>query len=207
MASEGDPWITALALEAAVELKLNILAKDIKKFRKHTHPLVKETAEKALQQLQQEEKMSKKTLQTLTTIDRVILLREVPLFKQLSVEDLKQIADLAHEQLFQKGDLLVKQGDDGDQLYIIVDGEVEVRVATEHGETVVATHSQSGFLGEMAILETAPRSASAYALEETRTLVISGASFKAILKDRPEVSLAVLAGLSHRVRELNAKLR
>jgi len=61
-------------------------------------------------------------------------------------------------------------------------------------------------VGEMAILESAPRSASLRANGDARVLVIGGDAFKAILLDRPEVAVSVLQNMSSRLRELNARV-
>ena len=73
-------------------------------------------------------------------------------------------------------------------------------------EIVLATRNDGEFVGEMAILESAPRSATLKAHGDVRVLVINGDAFNSILFDRPEVAVAVLRKMSTRVRELNAKI-
>ena len=73
-------------------------------------------------------------------------------------------------------------------------------------ERVLATHGTGEYVGEMAILESAPRSASLKANGDARVLGIEGNAFKAILLDRPEVAIAVLRNMSSRLRELNARV-
>lgn len=147
--------------------------------------------------------MPRKTLRTLSPLERILLLREVPLFKTLNDNDLGQLADLAEEKFFDPGDRLMIQNEYSSELYIIANGEVEIRVFSDEGEKHISTIGNGDYLGEMAILDGAPRSASAYAKTKTRTLSINGSSFHAILRDRPTVALAVLSDLSKRIRELN----
>jgi CRP-like cAMP-binding protein len=74
-------------------------------------------------------------------------------------------------------------------------------------QSVIATRKEGEFVGEMAILESAPRSATLKARGNVRVLVIDGNAFHAILFDRPAVAVAVLRNMSSRVRELNEMVR
>ena len=146
-----------------------------------------------------------KTLKTLSTLDRVLLLREVPMFTGLSPEDLEKIAEIANEQLYLDQALLCREGEPGNALFIIASGKVDVVKKTGEGERVLASRLAGEFVGEMAILESAPRSATLKAHGGVRTLVIDGDSFKTIMTDRPQVAISMLKLLSTRVRELNEK--
>lgn len=147
-----------------------------------------------------------KTLKTLSTLDRILLLREVPMFAGLSPEDLEKIAEVADEFLYFKEELLCSEGEPGNTLFIIASGKVDVVKNFESGQKVLATHGANEYVGEMAILESAPRSASLRANGDARVLVINGDAFKAILLDRPEVAISVLQNMSSRLRELNARV-
>jgi CRP-like cAMP-binding protein len=70
-------------------------------------------------------------------------------------------------------------------------------------QNILATRRAGEFVGEMAILESAPRSAALKARGDVRVLTIEGDAFSAILLDRPEVAVSVLKHMSSRVRELN----
>jgi CRP-like cAMP-binding protein len=147
-----------------------------------------------------------KTLKTLSTLDRVLLLREVPMFTGLSPEDLEQIAEIAEEQLFLDQAILCREGEYGHALFIIASGVVDVLKKAGSSETMLASRSTGDFVGEMAILESAPRSATLRARGGVRTLVIDGDAFQTILLDRPQVAVSVLRRMSTRVRELNEKI-
>jgi CRP-like cAMP-binding protein len=147
-----------------------------------------------------------KTMKTLSTLERILLLREVPMFSKLSPEDLEKIAEIAQEQLFLSRAVLCREGDPGNTLFIIVSGRVDVIITAGKKESVIASRGPGEFVGEMAILESAPRSATLRARGEVRVMVIEGESFNAILLDRPEVSISVLRHMSSRVRQLNEKL-
>lgn len=202
----GDRWTQALAIAAAAEINAHNLTTEIARLRRSRDPLIRETVQFALTRLKKGKAMARKALQTLSSVERIVLLREVPLFQTLEINDLKQLAELASEQLFHQGDYIVRQGEQGDQLYIIASGDVEIWLNTGRKEEQVALGKTGDFFGEMAVLETAPRSASIRAHTPVRALVIDGDPFKAILRDRPEVALTVLRGLSQRIRRANELL-
>jgi len=147
-----------------------------------------------------------KTLKTLSAIDRILLLKDVPIFSKLDPVDLERIAEVAEEQVFSDSSLLCREGEQGSTMFIIANGAVDVVKRSGDKETVLATRSAGEFVGEMAILESAPRSATLKAHGDVRVLVIDGDAFNTILHDRPEVAISVLKHMSTRVRELNAKV-
>jgi CRP-like cAMP-binding protein len=79
-----------------------------------------------------------------------------------------------------------------------------VKSAGRQDESILATRGVGEFVGEMAILDSAPRSATLRAVSDVRILSIDGDAFKSILLDRPEVAVSVLRNMSSRVRALNA---
>ena len=195
-----DRWQCALAIRSAEELNLTELSARLEALMQDRDPLIAETAAESLVRLNEVPSMD--TLQTVSTLERVLLLREVPIFSDLSPEDLQQIATIASEQWFPKDTTIFKQDEDGNMMFIIVDGHVHV-VRTSNGrEQVLAQRGPGDFVGEMAIIESAPRSASLVTRNDVRVLAIDGQTFKGILRERPEVSLAVLKSVSRRLREM-----
>lgn len=151
--------------------------------------------------------MSKKTINTLSSIERVILLKEINIFEDMGVDDLKRLSDLAYEKVFDQGHKLITHGESGDELFVITRGKADVRIIMNDKESSINQLNQGDYFGEMALLEqSAVRSASIYAMTELQTLIIRGESFRSILYDRPDVMLKVLASLSRRIRHLNQKL-
>ncbi len=141
------------------------------------------------------------TLQTISTLERILLLREVPIFTDLSPEDLGQVAQIAREQWLPEGAILCRDGDEGNALYVIVSGEVRVQKSVGGNEKVLAVRGAGDFVGEMAVIDSAPRMATLVAQGELRVLVIDGEAFSAILHERPGVSISVMRVLSRRLRE------
>jgi HEAT repeat protein len=140
---------------------------------------------------------SVKTLPTLSLMEKVVFMRKVALFEDLAPADLKQIAGLATERFYPSGARLVRQGDPGDELYIIINGKVQVVM----DGNAVATRSTGDSVGEMAILTLEPRSATLIADGDVRVLCVEQRQFEVMLRDRPEIGLAVIKTLAHRLRE------
>ena len=135
-------------------------------------------------------------------MDKVLFLRKVSLFDEVSPADLKQVAALASERVYPEAAELVRQGDPGDELYIIVKGKVLVMMNARQ----VAVRSIGDCVGEMAILTREPRSATLIADSEVRVLCIERRDFQAMLRDRPEIGLALTKTLAQRLRETTAQL-
>ncbi len=108
---------------------------------------------------------------------------------------------------FKKGHTLVKQGDSGLGLYIIVSGKVKIVKETADGEEMEeAVHGPGDFFGEMSVLDDEPRSASVIALEDTECLLLTAWDFKARVKMRSEIAMDLLPMVVKRFRETNEKL-
>jgi HEAT repeat protein len=145
------------------------------------------------------------TLSTLSLMDRMLFLRKVGLFEDLSPPDLKHVAEVATEHVFPQGHVIAVQGEPGDDMHIVVHGEIEV-VMSDGSERSrpVARRASGEYVGEMAILDQEPRMASLIASRDTRTLSIDRRRFQRILRERPGASLAVMQVLSQRLRDAHA---
>lgn len=142
------------------------------------------------------------TLKTVSILERILLLREIPIFADLSPEDLKLVAETAREEWYPQRTVIFNEGDEGDNVLLIVAGELEVfRMMNGTGQ-VFARRGPGDFVGETAIIESAPRSAALRTLTDVRVLAIDGETFKGILRERPDVAFAVLRSLSRRLREM-----
>jgi len=195
----GDAWIRACAVmavsagEAArLSQKLNELAQN------DSDATVRDEAKRALNGGGMD------TLATLSLMERILFLRRVPLFADLSPADLKQVAAIASEELFGDGDVIAEQGEMGSEMFVIVSGEVSVRVAAEgKSEVELARRKVSDVVGEMSLISQEPRVASLWAAGEVRTLCIDRKSFEGLLRERPETCLAVMRVLCARLKELS----
>ncbi|MFN2194497.1 MAG: HEAT repeat domain-containing protein [Anaerolineales bacterium] len=201
--ADPDDWVSALAAGAAAELGARELIPQLRALQSApSSQLVRQSAQQALVTFGEVPEME--TLATVSLLERLLLLREVPLFADLPPGDLEQVAEVAQEQLYAAGAEICKEGDPGQAMYVIVSGEVEVLTAQGAGEKRLALRGPGEFVGEMAIIEATPRSATLRAAGEVRVLIIEGQAVEAILRERPAVSIAMLRGLSRRLREISA---
>jgi HEAT repeat protein len=141
------------------------------------------------------------TARTLSDIDTMLLLRRVPLFEGLDAEDLQRIARASEERAFAADEPLMREGDVGDELVVLVDGTVRVvHVEPDGAERFLRRYEAGEHIGELAVLRERPRAATVVAEPGgVRGLVISGEALKAILHERPEAAMAMLATLAERI--------
>ncbi len=141
------------------------------------------------------------TLAALSMMDRILFLRKAPLFADLSSADLKQVAAISEEMFFADGDVLTEQDEPGDEMYVIVSGEVRVCVRKEDRQVEMARRKTGEFVGELAVVNREPRMATLIASGDVHALCIDRQSFEGLLRERPEVSLVVIKVLSKRLKE------
>jgi CRP-like cAMP-binding protein len=140
----------------------------------------------------------------LSTIERVLFLTAAELFSQIASEDLVPVALVAQEVYFNAGETLIRQGDPGDCLYVIVDGEASINI---RGVGAVATRTAKSTIGEMGLLSRQPRSADCVALTDLTALKIDRDDFWELLAEKPPLALGVIKALSQRLDEAVANLQ
>jgi CRP-like cAMP-binding protein len=129
-------------------------------------------------------------------------LARVPLFQGCTPDELAQIAELAVEQTFVPGQIIVTQGTPGTAFYILLAGRVEM---TRDGRSL-GLFSAGDFFGEMSLLDNAPRSATVKAVDETTCIMLSCWDFRSLLERQPSIALKLLEVLSRRLRAANDRL-
>jgi HEAT repeat protein len=150
--------------------------------------------------------MKMENIATLSLMERILFFKRVPLFENLSPSDIKQVAAIAGEETFGDGDIIVQQGELGDVMFIIASGEVRVITNEGQKEVELARRKSGEYVGEMALISKEPRIATVAAVGNVRTLSIDQKSFESILRDRPDVSLAVIQVLCERLKEASKRL-
>jgi CRP-like cAMP-binding protein len=130
------------------------------------------------------------------------------MLKALSEEALQIEAKFSHEHLrtFEDGDLIFMEGDDSREMYVVVQGEVVVSKRSGHGEVTLATLHKGEFVGEMSLLESLPRSATARAKGATKLLAIQPGGFLLKIRRDPTFAFEMLQALSKRIRVTNENL-
>ncbi len=123
------------------------------------------------------------------------LIKNVPLFSQLSKAGLEDVGKIADEIDLPKGKVLAKEGARGQEFVVIVQGEADVQ---KDGQTI-NTLSDGDFFGEIALVTKRPRTATVTTTKPTRALVITEREFLALLKRSPEVGAGIVEALGERL--------
>ncbi len=133
-------------------------------------------------------------------------LKKVSWFEDLDQKSLDAISNAAVEQKYQPGQEIIRQGDTGVGAFIIRSGKVEIVQEKGGKETRLALLGPGDVVGEMALLDEFPRSATARAVEPTTALGIQRWHFLGILESHPQLALALLPILSRRIRSAEGML-
>lgn len=140
----------------------------------------------------------------LSTLEKVLFLKSIHLFNQIPGEQLVKVAQIAHEVEFAVGDAFIKQGEPGDCLYLVVEGEADVTLA---GVGLVNHIQTKSVIGEMAILSGEPRSATCTVTAPLLALKIARLDFWMLLEERSEIALGVIKMLVQRLDLANRTLQ
>ena len=134
-------------------------------------------------------------------------LRQVPMFRDVEPARLKLLAFASERVRFEPGQRLFSQGDIADAAYVILEGSVDVLLNGATGDLAVARLNRDALLGEMGVLADAPRSASIVAAEPTVALKIDKSVFLELLKQFPQMAMAVMRELAVRLEGMNERLQ
>jgi HEAT repeat protein len=197
LADDPDPWIRTFALYSLSERLTEERRSLARRILDDEDPIVRT----ALGDLAHHEGADMPdTDRTLGEIERMLFLRRVPIFGQLAPEDLQRIASTATERLYPPNESLVREGELGDELIVIVEGSVRVVHGEGEEARFVRTYEAGDHIGELAVLTDRPRAATVIADGEgVRGLVIAGEGLRSILRERPDAAMAMLTTLAERI--------
>jgi len=134
-------------------------------------------------------------------------LRSSLLFERAEESALADVARHLRRRRFRRGEVIFHQGDPGDALHLVGSGAVKIVLPSEHGEeAIIATLRRGDFFGELALLDGAPRSATAVALEPSETWTLSRDLFHELLDRDPRLRDSLLAGLARELRRLTGQV-
>jgi CRP/FNR family cyclic AMP-dependent transcriptional regulator len=148
------------------------------------------------------EKLMTSQHKLLEHINTISYIKQIELFSTLPANYLIGIAEIAHDEIFYAGEELFKENESGESLYLICTG----RISIQHDGREVAQLGPGECIGELALLDQLPRSATAMILEESRLLRINTQDFEDILINYPEIAKSLLKILARRLRETTLKV-
>jgi CRP/FNR family transcriptional regulator, cyclic AMP receptor protein len=132
----------------------------------------------------------------------------IKMFELLNEDDRIALARVIDEMSLPQGHTLFQAGDPGDSLFIVQQGEIELFIKDTAGQKIVLTTAQNGdMFGELAMLDTGPRTATAVALADTEVLVLDRDDLVLLFQRKPEAALHMLAALSGLTRKADELLR
>jgi CRP/FNR family cyclic AMP-dependent transcriptional regulator len=130
-------------------------------------------------------------------------LQQCALFAHVEPDGLRVLAGAMVRRRFRRNEVIFHQGDPGDSLHVVATGAVKIVLPSSEGdEAIIATLQPGDFFGELALLDGAPHSATATAVEPVETLSLARAPFQHLLDDDRGLRIALLSGLAGELRRL-----
>lgn len=140
--------------------------------------------------------------------EEVDILRSIPLFERMEPAKLKLLAIASDRVNFRPNSVMMRQGDDGDAAYVIINGKGGVFIDTPGGDEIKVAEIGAGqIVGEIAILIDVPRTATVKTEEGLTALKISKENFLRLLNGSPQVAVEIIRVLAGRLENTNAQLR
>ncbi|HNX78039.1 MAG TPA: methyl-accepting chemotaxis protein [Candidatus Rifleibacterium sp.] len=144
----------------------------------------------------------------MSDLDKIQFLRQVNLFKSLSDKALLDLSAITIEQNIPPKNVVFKEGDKGDALYIVKSGKVNILKRNNSGvDSVLVSLGKGAVIGDMAIIDEQPRSASVATIQETTFFIITKDDFRNLLADVPDISFQILKLTTERLRATNQHLK
>jgi CRP/FNR family transcriptional regulator, cyclic AMP receptor protein len=135
------------------------------------------------------------------------LLEGIPLFREVPLHHLRELARFARSESFAPGEAIVTMGEPGSTLYVIRSGRVNViREQPSGGSVVLARFGPGEFFGELSIFDGEKRSASVVAVEQTDTVTLGRFDIVRVVSHNPQIGLSLLKSLSARLRATDDRL-
>lgn len=127
-------------------------------------------------------------------------LKAVPLFASLSPPELEAVAEHMRQCHWDTGEIIFRQGDAGDAMYIIKDGRVKIFSTEGESEITYTIYESGDYFGEFSLIDGEARSASAATLTKTEAMVLDSSNLLRLLTEHPEISLSIMKGIVKRIR-------
>ncbi len=138
----------------------------------------------------------------LTSVDRLIFVRGVPIFKELRDDFLVRLASIMDELSFPANHTIFTEGQEGRSLYIVVSGRVRVHIGSQE----IVQLDQGTCFGEMSLFDAEPRSASVTTMAPCDCLMLTQQQLYEAIDETPGIAVNIIRLLSRRIRELNQKM-
>jgi len=144
----------------------------------------------------------------LTLQEKREFLANAPLFDEVERDAIADVAEIVEERIFREGEILAREGDQGDRMYVITSGDVLVSKTNNDGDRVeLAVRKKGDHLAEMAILSEFPRTATLTARSEVRVLEVTKDNFENLLVTHTRICLGIIRELIRRLDESDKRIQ
>lgn len=137
----------------------------------------------------------------------VTKLRAIPIFSDMSAEDIDTFADMVQYRKFPKGAFILNQNETGSAMYLLVSGRVKVSLASPDGKELALNYLEApAHFGEMSLVDAEPRSADIIAVTAVELFCLDAKDLSSAIQINPRLALSLIATLSRRLRHTIARL-
>jgi CRP-like cAMP-binding protein len=137
----------------------------------------------------------------LTTIEKMFALGEAPIFAHLTLEGLAELAHASIDAEYTPGQTLCREGEQGNEVFILLGGEVMIFRGYGADEQLMHTEGVGSLIGEIAVLDPAPRSATVRAgAKGVHVLCLNGDAFREVINANPAIGSGIIRTLAQRLR-------
>ncbi len=140
----------------------------------------------------------------ITVINRLVFLKDIPLFKSMNLDSLLKISMISNFKVYNQGDLIIQENEEGKALYIITKGKALVGKQIDDEWVRIAELNQGEFFGEMSIFTNELTSADIRAIEDCEILLIKKKKFRDLIYNNPELSFEIFNVLSRRLKKVTS---
>ncbi len=145
----------------------------------------------------------------ITLPEKILYLKEITIFEGLTVGELAAVATVTEEERAQIGETVIKEGDAGSVMYLVLEGEVAVikKLSEETDQEIELARIKAGdYFGEMALFEDEPRSATIRCVTPSHFMTLNKIEFMEIVTEYPNIALHICKAFCKRLRELHVKI-
>jgi CRP-like cAMP-binding protein len=212
----ADGWLMSATIYLMTEVEPSTLDIDTQSLRESllltleadTRPNVQDAARLVLSRLDSNLKeTAMSSSQPLSLVEKVIFLKEVPFFADLSLQEISILAGISEEVSYPAEHKVFSQGDNTKSLYLIIRGRVSVQQSARTGSIVrLRTLGAKNYFAETSLFDGAPHQADIVTIEPVDILLIRQSALFALIRRRPDLGLSLLKALSQRLRETYAQI-
>lgn len=143
----------------------------------------------------------------LSVMEVILALKSTPLFRHVPGEGLRRLSDFIQEKGALAGEVVFREEDFGDEMYLVRTGQVSIHQELGEGPALVEVVEPGGYFGEMAIIDDLPRTASATANVDTSLLVLHKNDFRTAVQDYPDIAFEIFREFTRRLRRADRRYR